>query len=213
MSRESKTHPSYGLVQFSRVQGNNSNFFGSEIKPNSYISLKVTLAEEEKDLGRTWYYPKNKLIEVRMTNTQFADLVTSLNMGSGVPCTIIEFDNKRIEQDSTKEYKADFHKRRMKEKSAEFMKYVKDKFEELKTISSKLSKKDQQEVHNLSSSIAMTIEKNFPWYIEQFYEEMEQIAQDIKSNMEADVMHRLSNIGLTQINENKLLGPTGNDDY
>lgn len=213
MNRESKKHPSYGLVQFSRVQGNNSNFFGSEIKPNSYISLRITLAEEEKDLGRTWYYSRNKLIEVQMTNTQFADLITSLNMGSGVPCTIIEFDNKRIEQDSTKEYKVDFHKRRMKNTSEEFMKHVKDKLEELKTVSSKLSKKDQQVVQNLSSSIATMIEKNFPWYIEQFYEEMEQIAQDIKSNMEADVMHRLSNIGLTKVTENKLLGPTGNDDY
>lgn len=206
--KESKQHPSYGLIQFSRVNGGKPNFFGSEIQPDSYICLTIAQAEEEKDLGKSWYFPRKRIIEVQMTNTQFAELITSLNMGSGVPCTITQLNGQGVEQETSREYKVNFHKRRMKENSDAFIKDIKNRLEELDQICSKLAKKDQEEVKKISSFVSMQMDQNFPWYIKQFYEEMENIAQDIKSNMEADIIHKIQNIGFQNISENRLIGPT-----
>ena len=114
---ETKKHPSYGLIRFSRIQGH-QHFFGSDSRPDSYIELTVSECEHNQDLVQSWYFPRKELVSLRLTNNQFAELITSLNMGSGVPCTL-EFikGEGKIEQEKEKEYKVDFHKKKTKEMS------------------------------------------------------------------------------------------------
>jgi len=55
-------------------------------------------AEKERHLNRDWFHKKKHLIEVEMSQTQFAEMITSLNVGDGVPCTIRYLPDKhRIE--------------------------------------------------------------------------------------------------------------------
>lgn len=199
---ETKTHPSYGLVQFSRVNGK-QNFFGSDNQPDSYIELTISKAEERVDLVRSWYYPCERLVKVRMTNNQFAELITSLNMGSGVPCTL-EFIQGKIEQEQEKEYKVDFHKRKTADLFQSILKNVKADALSLEPIINKLPKKDQEEVKGFVSSVVRELEKNMPFFMECFYEQMEKVALDIKINLEADITHKLTTMGLDGFNQKQL---------
>ena len=43
-----------------------------------------------------------------------------------------------------------------------------------------------------------------PFFMECFYEQMEKVAQEIKSNLEADVMHKLTTLGLETLQQKQL---------
>lgn len=205
---EIKEHPSYGVIGISRVNGH-QHFFGSDTKPTSYIDIRIKRAENHNELGRSWYFGKERLIELRMTNTQFAELITSLNQGDGIPCTLEYVKGEgKIEQEKEKEYKVDFHKRKMSDNAKKVLENLNRQIEQATVSISKLPKKDQENLNVIFSSLKMELNRNFPWYMGQYYEAMEQVAQDIKSNMEADLMHKLQQLGLETLHnalENKQL--------
>lgn len=205
---EVKRHPSYGVIGISRVNGH-QHFFGSDTKPDSYIDIRIKRAEQINEIGRSWYFGKERLIELRMTNTQFAEMITSLNQGGGIPCTL-EFvaGEGKIEQEKEKEYKVDFHKRKMSENAQKVLERLNSQIEDATKSIQKLPKKDQENLNIIFSSLKRDLNQNFPWYMQQYYETMETVAQDIKSNMEADLMHKLQQLGLETLQnalENKQL--------
>jgi hypothetical protein len=201
---ETKRHPSYGLVKFSRIQGH-AHFFGADSRPDSYIELTVSECEHNQDLVQSWYFPRKELVSLRLTNNQFAELITSLNMGSGVPCTL-EFikGEGKIEQEKEKEYKVDFHKKKTKEMFTDILTNFKKKAQELDQVALKLPKKDQETVKRFTASIIQEFNSNMPFFMECFYEQMEKVAQEIKSNLEADVMHKLTTLGLETLQQKQL---------
>lgn len=200
MKEEIKTHPSYGLVKFARIQGH-SEFFGSDSKPDSYIELTVKRCEERQDLVRSWYYERDLLTKIRLTNNQFAELITSLNMGTGVPCTI-EFTkgDGKVEQEKAREYKVDFYKRATKDMFSDSLKNIKNWAKEVENVSEKLPKKDQDAVKRFVGMVVQEFDKNMPFFMECYYEQMEKVAQEIKANLEADVLHKLTTLGLESLN-------------
>lgn len=88
-------HPAYGMVSFSRVthsggaHGANNRLFGSSIDDHhTSIMLEIKEASVRHDLSRDWFFPDNTLIKVELSQVQFAELLTTMNAGSGIPCTI-----------------------------------------------------------------------------------------------------------------------------
>lgn len=89
MSDRITEHPSFGQVQFTRITGGHSRLYGSSIrKHGSSIMLTIRRSEPQYDLGRSWFFGREALIEVELSAAQFAELLTTMNIGSGVPCTI-----------------------------------------------------------------------------------------------------------------------------
>lgn len=79
-----KIHPSYGVIQLTRVDGR-QNCFMSHIQGPGYVSLTIDQAEyisEGRALGI------NRLVQIRLTYSQYLELISSFNIGSGTPCTI-----------------------------------------------------------------------------------------------------------------------------
>lgn len=86
--RGDETHPAFGLIQISRGSGTPRALFDSETKPSHTISLQVMAATRHRDLSRDWIHPTGlPLIEVEMTEAQWAQAISSLNT-SGTPVTI-----------------------------------------------------------------------------------------------------------------------------
>lgn len=80
----SKKHPSYGVIQLTRVDGRQGCFMG-QIQGPGYVSLTIDQAEyisEGRALGI------NRLVQIRLTYSQYLELISSFNIGSGTPCTI-----------------------------------------------------------------------------------------------------------------------------
>lgn len=44
--------------------------------------------EVSRELNRDYYFGGNKIVECEMSYSQFAEAITSMNMGTGIPVTI-----------------------------------------------------------------------------------------------------------------------------
>ena len=88
-----REHPSYGLVRISRVTGGPGaqNLFGSPLARHyGTIRLSIGTAKWIHGLHHDHYHGslRGEHIGIEMSAAQFADMITSLNMGSGTPCTL-----------------------------------------------------------------------------------------------------------------------------
>jgi len=84
-------HESYGLLQINRVSGGR-NLFGSSVQHQNYYVLQVVRGKRvTKEHGEHFWGDGSRLpiVEVAISPAQFVELITTQNIGSGVPCTII----------------------------------------------------------------------------------------------------------------------------
>jgi hypothetical protein len=87
---ESKeAHESYAQLQISRVtSGKRVPLYGTSNQCKETIRVSICKSELHRDLNRNWNFPTDELIEVEMSPAQFAEAITSLNLGGGTPVTI-----------------------------------------------------------------------------------------------------------------------------
>lgn len=102
------------MLSFRRTHGGHSNLFGSSIQHNDTIHMVLREGKVTRGLNEDWYVGGHEIIEVAMSQSQFAEVITSMNVDAGVPCTIkyiqgkghideADFINKR--QQITNEFK------------------------------------------------------------------------------------------------------------
>ena len=81
------THPAFGQISASRVSGQ-TNLYGSDFSHQNYVTITLSASEVDRHLSNDWHHGKNELFEVALSEAQWATFVSSMNVGSGVPCTI-----------------------------------------------------------------------------------------------------------------------------
>ncbi len=82
-----ESHPSYGMVRVSRRHGT-QRVFGCPIECADTITLEIFHGVVNRDLNQAWYHARDEIIEIVMSPVQFAELITNMNNGSGIPCTL-----------------------------------------------------------------------------------------------------------------------------
>lgn len=198
MSKTKETHESYGLVGVSRRTGDPVPLFGSSIRHQNYVALTIKRAERDRDLHRDWYYGHEHLIEIEMSNTQFAEMITTMNMGGGVPCTIRYVGYERMEDPPSieqrkifeDEFKADMQKVGNKISSA-----VK-KAEELLSSRGVLKKAERHEIVSLLKSISQDINSNMPFVQTQFNEAMNKTVLEAKNEVDGFITNKIISLGI-----------------
>ena len=208
-AKERISHPSFGMLRFSRVNGRSPYFFGSELPQDHFVTMEVLPGEVEKELTRDWYYAKNRpIISVRMTSNQFAEVITSLNIGSGVPVTIEYKDGVKVEQMENKpETSKEFTHRKFQDRMKEFAQtlngYKKTSEEIIKKKT--LSKEDQSKLNNIISHAIQEISSNIPFFLECFQENMDKVVLEAKTEVESAILHKITTLGLAQLHEEQKL--------
>ena len=113
-------HESFAMLGITRSSCSFSqNLFGSSIQHSHTIKLKIAPAKIDRMLNRDWFHANTKpYIEVEMSYSQFAEAITSMNVGDGVPVTLRRLDDKRIEDcpqfDKRQEFEKEFEKEMLK---------------------------------------------------------------------------------------------------
>ncbi len=85
---ETSNHPAFGQIRASRCQGGQYTLYGSDFCHNNFVTITLSRSELDRTLSRDWYNQKEELFEVALSEAQWATFVSSMNVGSGVPCTI-----------------------------------------------------------------------------------------------------------------------------
>lgn len=85
--KKSVTHPAFGQIRAGRVSGN-ASLYDSEFNHQHYIQLSISRSRVERDLSTNWQFAGEELIEVSLSEAQWATFISSMNVGSGTSCTI-----------------------------------------------------------------------------------------------------------------------------
>jgi hypothetical protein len=199
---ETETHESYGMVGFSRVTSSNgTNFFGSSIRSSHYIELTIRRAERARNLNQYWYRGTEELINIRLSPNQFADLLTSLNIGHGVPCTIQHVNCVRMAEcpsvDQRAKYEEEF-KRDVREVVAAAKQLASDVQELFKKPT--INKGDRAPILEKLRMLMQEIESNMPFVQTQFNEAMDKTVTEAKGEVEAFVNHKIHSLGINALN-------------
>jgi len=207
--RERHQHKSFGQISFSRVSCNPpQKFYGSELDQSHYIQLTISGSEVDRTLTKEWYYATKILARLRMSSGQFAELITSLNNGSGTPCTIEYIGDEKIDYMPLQESRKEFVHKKFKERMSHFADTIRKKKDESKELVSKksLSKEDMRQLQNHLEWLTIEVERNIPFFAECFQETMDEVVHEAKTEIENAIQHKISVLGLAALHEqNKLL--------
>lgn len=204
-----KTHPAYGMLRFSRASGDPGKLFGSEINHTSYIQMELVPGEELRSLSHTWHFGRAKcLCSVRMSAAQFAELITTMNAGSGVPVTIDFLDDDMGQRPYIEDHDA-LHE----QVKSEVRKEADDAFKDAAQLAarlkevlsqSKLPKVKQEELIGLVDKVTRAVTGSLPFIIDQYQEAAEKVGAKAKAELDAyatALVHRLGEQALKQLNE------------
>jgi hypothetical protein len=208
--KEYKKHPSYGTVLFTRTGGHTGKLFGSSIKSHgTTIRLSVHQASYAHDLGRDWIHGDlSPIVEVEMSAVQFTELLTTMNVGSGVPCTIRHRMNDEgkisvIDDPPDDEVEAErvrHYFRETMEKLASRLVELTDQVD--KSLSKKsVGKKDREAIRDITAMIVQDVEKNFPFVAESFQKVMDKVVAGAKAEVDAFISHMAMTTGLEVLRE------------
>lgn len=213
MSQEEKKieHESFGMVGISRATCNvGLNFHGSDVRHSSFLSLRIYKSRINRHLHKDWHHSQEKIIEISLTHAQFSEMVSNMNCGDGVPCTINNLNGKRMEStpDRSKkdEYVGEFSK------DVEDLKLLlKEARDEMKSLQEKTgaSKKEKGSVLSKIEKALREVTSNMPFIKKSFNKSLNRAVDDAKRNIEGHVLHLAlssSNRGLVnEIEHDKMI--------
>jgi len=206
MKKEEKKyeHPSFGMLGLSRIHGKSGYLFGSEIQSDNFIELTLSEGEMNRELSNDWFFARKPLFKVKMSPNQFSELITTLNIGSGVPVTIEEVMGEKIEQCNDMESKKTYTHNQFKQRMAEFMSEINSKYKEAEQIINKknLSKDDQEKLKWFYQRMSQEIKQNIPFFVKCFQEVMDKVVLDAKSEIDSVLLHSVVSAGIEALGIN-----------
>jgi len=199
-----ETHESYGVIGASRITGTVRTLFGSSITHGNSVRLTIKRAEKHRSLSRNWYYGRGIVAEVEMSPTQFAEMITSMNIGDGVPCTLRYTNNYERIADPP-----DVSQRQVFEEEFE------NKIETIERLCHKgnqeieecLLKKgtitvsERKKVANTITKLMRIVDDSIPFLQKSFNEAMDKTVNEAKGEVEAFVMNKVTSLGIEKMKD------------
>jgi len=202
---EKTTHPSYGMLSFSRRTGGKTPLFGSSIEHSDTIAMTLRHGEITRGLNTDWYYGDKTIAEVEMSYSQFAECITSMNMGSGVPVTIrwTEKDGRITPCDFVN--KKEQFQNELKERLDEANEISKSLAKEVSEIFDKktLNKSDKQEIMNKINHMIAQVSSNVSFTYDCFNEQMDKTVAEAKGEIEAFCQNKINSIAQSTLVEHR----------
>lgn len=195
---KTRTEDYMGMISWSKsYNASPRNLFGTEIKTDNPITLRISKAEETRNLSRDWYHPLGQIVEIEMSPIQWAEFLTSGNT-SGVPCTIRYIGGQRMPNPKETEIFNDYNE----EVEEHF-----DKFKEIEdVVKSAIDSKKPMGLKDLNSLLCKIHNaiSNVDFVKDSFKEDMNIIVGKAKIEFNAYVENRIHEIGIETIKKDSV---------
>lgn len=193
-------HPSYGMVQLSRRQGSPRLFASALESHQNYITLSIRTASLIRGPHGDRYFGsmRGDIVEVDMSAAQFAEMLTTMNVGMGVPCTISLIGMKRVEPPPTIPTEAQSVRDGFKESLNAFARGLPAKAKRVREILEKksLSKDDRAQIGAVIDGVIRELTDNAPFIIDMFREATERVMTAAKSEADAWLTNVITQSGM-----------------
>lgn len=204
-----KKHPSYGILRITRssVGGEGKAIFGSSIMHNNVIRLSISHGMMERSGNEDRFYAKelmkDRIVEVEMSYTQFAEAITSFNMGAGVPVTLTNIGGEFLPA-CPYENRQKIMKQEVQDATKEIVEKL-DKWsgevEKILTEKRSLSKEDRSNIISILKSMKQELNLNIPFLNEMFIEQMDKTVTEAKGEFESYLQNKMNSIALAAMTE------------
>ncbi|MFA5132543.1 MAG: hypothetical protein WC444_04475 [Candidatus Paceibacterota bacterium] len=202
-----ETHPSYGTVMFARQEIGGTNnphrLFGSSLRNHARtVILRICKADLYHELGRDWVFGHDVLAEVELSAAQFSELLTTMNVGSGVPCTIRHMNGiGKPEDPPFNEVEIDRTHDHFKESLKETVAFIEESQRQMAAILEKpsIGKADRLKLADVLDRVHMNITKNMPFYLDQFNQAAQRVANAAKAEVDAFVTGMAIKLGIAEL--------------
>lgn len=191
---ETWSHPAYGAIRVSRVSGN-SYLFGSDFRHQYMIGVTIMSALKMRTSSREWHYADNELVTVYLSEAQWASFISSLNLGSGVPCTLERMVGRVIPDLPPPEKSEDRFQMDMKKTFEGILDQLSDMQDRLAAMA---PKKAAQELAKECGLVRQRLVDSTGWVAKQFDEHMEGTVEKAKAEVNAYVQHAMTKAGLPE---------------
>lgn len=202
--RMCEEHESFGMLQFGRVSGR-THLYGSHLESHQhYIMMRVHRGRVEHDLSRDWYYARGlPIVEVALSAAQFAEAITTMNMGSGVPCTIESVEGVMYE-DVPDSVTAENVKVRegFKRDIARTVRGVRELYETIDKLvetGSSVSKGRAREMRDAVRKYLNRIDRDAGFVVDSFQESAENVVSQSKAEIESMLTLALHRAGMDHL--------------
>lgn len=189
------THPAFAQIAASRVSGS-ENLYGSEFNHQNFITISIKRSELHRTLSRDWPFPREELIEIAMSEAQWATFVSSLNNGSGVQCTISRIQGKTVPGIPAQPSKSERFAKEMNKAVSD----VRDEIQKLlEELDGPLSKTKAAELRRKLEWVAGKVEDSTGFVAKQFDEHMEETTEKAKIEVNSYITSVVQRAGLDAI--------------
>jgi hypothetical protein len=214
-----KTHPAFAMLGFYRTQGGSKErLFGSEVATPHTICMRVVPAEVNWHLSQQWFFGHTTpIIEVELTPAQFAEAITCMNIGDGVPCTLRELRVPEELEPYTESTIPDFVEDDtvtsmiIDDVKADVADVVKEIGELVVNVEAtldeaKVSAKRKEAIMGALRRLHMKLNSSMPFVLTQYREAIETMQAHAKAEMDATVTHMITKLGLKSLEQLTALG-------
>lgn len=195
-------HKSWGMVGLARTYGAERELFGSDVTNHNTIKLTIKHAQKHRELGRDWTMGDDILCEVELSALQFAELLTNMNVGDGVPCTIrytredgyIKYKNEKNKLEVIYEERSsviDKASLNIQEVAAQVSELISNK-----KISQKIGNELLNKLEVVRSNL---VGNNCEFYKQQTFNEISQMVVEAKSQISEHVNQKIYSVGLEKL--------------
>lgn len=204
-----RRHPSYGMLQIHHQRHGDIPLHGSSIRHGNSIKLSIHPGSVERDLSRDWHFADAMpIIEVTMSQSQFAEAITHTNQGSGTPVTITHYNGKPVAPDAfinkRLELENEFEEK-MHQLSTQLDAMTRDA-EELLAQKKAPTKGEREVILNDIKRLRRELRSTIPFMSKMFNEQLDKTTTEAKKEVEAFVSNHIHHLGLTELQRQQQLG-------
>lgn len=189
-------HPAYGMIGASRVSGG-TMLFGSDFQHNQFVRVTLRRALVRRDLSTDWPHAREELFEVDMSETQWAEFVSAMNIGFGVQCTIRHVQGDFMPGLPYPEKRMDKFRRELADNLTESMGALDDLTATIEGMN--ITAKAKRELLAKVTKSRSRLTSGVPFVAKLFGEHMETTVSKAKTEINAHAANTINRVGLKTI--------------
>ena len=181
------THPSFAQIGAYRISGGRV-LYGSDFQHNSFVRIRVKSSVLKRDLSHDWHHGNDTMIELDVSEAQWASFLSGMNIGDGTPCTLNFVQGVGPMPDLPLPSRTD-------QFQAEADAKLLDAIAKIREVMEKVPAARQREL----ALVIQDIEKNLPFVAKSFGEHMERSVEKARVEIHGYMNGALRQAGLEHL--------------
>ena len=140
---------------------------------------------------------------MEMSYTQFAEAITSLNIGEGIPVTITKVNGTFVEPCPYSD-RQKVMRREVDEATRDLVRQLEKRSEEIEKLLDEkrvLSREDRRNIVSTLKNVRQELKSNIPYLQKLFAEQMDKTVTEAKGEFETYLQNKMNSIALAAISE------------